>query len=453
MRERLGTIILSIILLICLAILSLLIFTLLPKECPHYSCDTVKHEPTCEEKGYTLYTCKKCDYSFEADFVAPLTHNFVDEVIAPTCDTEGYTSHTCSTCGIVDKSNYVRPTGHEYKATTYTPGCETQGYTLHECQNCSFSLKSDYVSPTGHTLKSKTINPTCNEQGYTVHNCENCDYTYTNNYTAPTGHSYTKSFIRPNIEKTGYTKYKCSTCGTSHISDFVFYSDIFTGAAGLGRGEVAWGVDVSKWSKNVDFQKLKDMGVDFVIIRVGSNVTKDPYFEEYYEAAKAAGLDVGAYFFTYSETKAEAIADARRVAEWLEGKQFEYPIFFDIEDDEQHDYFPSTFSKQVITDMAQGFMTTLVEEGYYPGLYVNDDMLYDTFNSEKALRLYDVWYARYPSSQPDANTIKQYSSLYSMWQYIGNVEGFGGAVEGACDVNYAFKDYPTWIKKHHFNGY
>lgn len=448
------TLLLAIVLIIGLVVLAGLVIALIPKECTHFACDKTPFSPTCDTKGYTLYQCKDCEYTFEADFVAPLGHTFTDETVEPTCDTEGYTAHTCSVCGIVDKDKYVRPTGHDYKETVYAPKCETQGYTLHECKNCEFSIKSDYVKPTGHVLKSKTTNPTCNEQGYTVHSCENCSYTYTNDYTEPKGHTYSKSYVRPNIEKTGYTKYKCNDCGASHIADFVFYSDIFTGAAGSGRGEIAWGLDISKWSKQVDFVKLKELGVDFVIIRVGSYTNKDPYFEEYYAAAKAAGLDVGAYFFTYSESKAEAIADAKRVAGWLEGKQFEYPIFFDIEDDENYDYYPSKFSKELITDMAHGFMTTMVEEGYYPGLYINNDMLYDTFNSEKALRLYDVWYARYPATQPTLAEIKANSSIYSMWQYMGRVKSFGnGAVEGECDINYAFKDYPTWIKKHHLNGY
>ncbi len=452
MKNNKTTIVLAAILVACLVVLGFVIYAFIPKDCTHRTCDLTPHEPTCDEKGYTTYVCTECGYTFEADFVAPLGHKFTDKVIAPTCDKEGYTAHTCSTCGIVDKDNYTRPTGHTYRETVYAPSCESQGYTYHECKNCDFTMKSDYVEPTGHIVSDKVVKPTCNEQGYTVHSCKSCDYTYTNDFVDPTGHTYTKTVVRPNLDKTGYTKYKCNDCGASHIADYVFYSDIFSGAEGTGKGELAWGVDLSKWSYDVDFQALKDAGVDFVIIRVGSYVNKDPNFETYYSAAKAAGLDVGVYFFTYAESKADALADAERVVGWLKGKQFEYPIFYDIEDDSTNAYYPSQFSESLITTIAHTFMAELVDAGYYPGLYTNNKFLYDVFNSEKTLRLYDVWYAHWTTVTDEL--MKEYSSTYSMWQYMGNVQGFNnGAVSGKCDVNYAFKDYPAIMKKHGFNGY
>lgn len=452
MKKHQTTIILSLVLAVCLVILGFIIFEFIPKDCTHHTCDKTLHEPTCDKKGYQTYVCTDCGYTFDADFVAPLGHSFTEKTVEPTCDTEGYTAHTCSTCGIVDKDDFVRPTGHTYKETVYAPKCEEQGYTYYECINCDFSMKSDYVEPTGHTVTDRVVKPTCNDEGFTLHTCKSCDYSYTNNFTKPTGHIYSKTVIRPNIDKTGYTKYTCSECGSTHVSDYVFYSDIFSGAEGEGRGELAWGVDLSKWSKTVDFEALKAAGVDFVILRVGSNVNKDPYFDTYYAAAKAAGLDVGAYFFTYAESKTEAYSDAQRVANWLEGKQLEYPVFYDIEDDKNYDYYPSQFEESLITTIAHTFMTEMVNRGYYPGLYTNNKFLYNTFNSEKTLRLYDVWYAHWTTVND--GIMSEYSSTYSMWQYMGDVEGFAnGAVEGMCDVNYSFKNYPEIMKKHGFNGY
>ena len=421
MKKHLTTIILSIILAVCLVALGFVIYAFIPKDCTHRECRTTLHEPTCDEKGYTTYVCKACGYTFNADFLAPLGHVMTSKVIAPTCDTEGYTSHHCSRCGIDDKDNYRRPTGHSYKTTVTEPTCDDIGYTLYECRSCDFEKISDYQKPTGHT--------------------------------------YTKTYIRPNIEQTGYTEYKCTVCGSVHIGDYVFYTDIFTGAAGDGKGALAWGVDLSKWSYSVDFQDLKNAGIDFVILRVGSYTNLDPNFESYYAAAKRVGLDVGVYFFTYSSSKEEAKADAKNVAKWLEGKKLEYPVFYDIEDDETYDYYPSTFSENTIMEMAHTFMTEMVNYGYYPGLYTNNKILYNTFNDEKTLKLYDVWYARYPSEGADldeyvSNYVDDYSSMYSMWQYQGDIKGLlNGAVSGACDLNYAFKDYPSWIKQFGFNGY
>ena len=103
-------------------------------------------------------------------------------------------------------------------------------------------------------------------------------------------------------------------------------------------------------------------------------------------------------------------------------------------------------------EIAHTFMTEMVSHGYYPGLYTNNTFLYDVFNHEKTLRLYDVWYARY--NEVTEERINEYSGLYSMWQYEGNVAQYAnGAVGGMCDLNYTFKNYPELIKKYGFNGY
>lgn len=418
---NLSTIILSIVLLICLVGLGVVIYAFIPKDCQHHTCDKTPHAPTCDEKGYTYYVCKDCGYAFEADFIAPLGHKFTNTVVAPTCDTEGYTSHYCSVCKINDKDDYKRPTGHDYK--------------------------------------EKVVAPTCDDIGYTEYNCKKCSFTMVSDYKEPTGHEYEKNYVRPNLEKTGYTEYICTTCNSKHVGDYVFYTDIFAGAAGTGEGGLAWGVDLSKWSYNVNFDKLKEAGVDFVILRVGSHTNPDPKFESYYKEAKRVGLDVGAYFFTYSTNKDEAIRDAKNVAKWLEGKTLEYPVFFDIEDDPSNSYYPSTFGEEQLMELAHTFMTEMVDYGYYPGLYTNNKFLYTLFNEEKTLKLYDVWYARYAAEDADIEEyvekyIEDYSKMYSMWQYQGDIAAFlDGAVSGKCDLNYAFKDYPAIMKEFGFNGY
>ena len=502
MKERLTTIILSIILLICIAILSLLVVALLPKECTHFICDTVKHEPTCEQKGYTVYTCRNCEYSFEADFISPLEHSYKEETVPPTCEGEGYTLRTCEHCAFsmkyayvqptghvlsdsvvaptceesgytlkscdnctyAIKSNYVSPTGHTYVNSVVKPSCESQGYTLKACEDCDYEIRSNYTSPTGHNLSSKKTAPTCEAQGYTTYTCSSCDYTIQTDYKEPNGHIYSKTYVRPTVDNYGYTLVKCNVCKSEHKTEYVFYSDIINGAGGEGVGGLAFGIDVSKWAYDVDFEKLKDAGVEFVIIRIGYDDVLDPNFIQYYNAAKAAGLDVGVYFFTYAEDAATAKADAQRVAGWL--REFtttlEYPVYFDIEDvqgEGLQTYLPSEFSKEQITEITLAFVEEMLAQGYYPGLYTNNHFIYDVFTTDKAAAFFDVWYARYPANGVNVDefvnkNIVEFSSLYSMWQYQGDVEGYlNGAVEGACDLNYAFKDYPAIIKAQKLNGY
>ena len=446
MRKLLkGIIIFSFIILICA------IFTSCG-ECKHKEMNTVKVEPTCDAKGYTIYQCTDCSYSFEADFYAPLGHTFTDTVIAPTCQDEGYTQHVCSTCKAEERTDLVPPKAHDFFEIVIEPTCDAQGYTYAKCKNCYYYQSYDFVKPTAHNYSSKVTKPTCKDEGYTTYTCKDCKYSYTSDYTAPTGHDYDTEIVRPNVERTGYTLYTCKDCHSSHKSDFVFYSDIFTGAAGDGEGELAFGIDVSyhnvSYGKaNIDWQKVKDAGVDFVIIRIGSSKAIDPKFEEFYAGAKAVGLDVGAYFYTYSLDAEGAKKDAELTIEWLKGKTFEYPIFYDIEDYAEGGYYPSELSEETLMAMCNTYMSTLIEANYYPGLYTNNHFLYEKYNTEKILQLYDVWYARYPSSPETYD----YSDTYSMWQYT--FEGTVDGIEDICDLNFAYKDYPTIIKENEFNGY
>ena len=97
------------------------------------------------------------------------------------------------------------------------------------------------------------------------------------------------------------------------------------------------GIDVSMYQTNVDFAKVKAAGYSFVIIRCNNwdhtknCVVKDPLFETHYKNAKAAGLDVGAYYYTWQTTVSGAKQDAVLCLDYIKGKTFEYPIYFDLE--------------------------------------------------------------------------------------------------------------------------
>ena len=98
------------------------------------------------------------------------------------------------------------------------------------------------------------------------------------------------------------------------------------------------GIDVSQHQGNIDFGKVKAAGYDFVIIRAGYGKyasQKDPYFEQNYAGAKAAGLNVGAYWYSYADSTANAKLEAEACLQVIKGKTFEYPIYFDLEERSQ----------------------------------------------------------------------------------------------------------------------
>lgn len=104
------------------------------------------------------------------------------------------------------------------------------------------------------------------------------------------------------------------------------------------RNESTKGIDVSVWQGDIDFAKVKANGIDFVIIRAGyGKLTsqKDKYFEQNYSRAKAAGLHVGAYWYSYAQSADDAKKEAQTCISVLKGKQFDYPVYFDIEEKSQ----------------------------------------------------------------------------------------------------------------------
>jgi GH25 family lysozyme M1 (1,4-beta-N-acetylmuramidase) len=199
---------------------------------------------------------------------------------------------------------------------------------------------------------------------------------------------------------------------------------------------VARGIDISRYQGEVDFEKLKSEGIDFVILRVGISGGKDTKFEEYYEAASTAGLDIGCYFYTYSLTSAEAKADAEEVLEYIQGKSFTYPVFFDFE-------YPELLSYDRIeenTEMIDTFCKYIKRGGYYPGVYTSTSIYDDFMDSSSLGNKWDFWIAHYIDG---TSAYEYYNHSFSMWQYssTGTVEGISNDVD--LDVSYV--NYPEII--------
>lgn len=203
----------------------------------------------------------------------------------------------------------------------------------------------------------------------------------------------------------------------------------------------AKGIDVSKYQTSVDFKKVKAAGFDFVIIRAGYGKAlsqKDPLFETHYKNAKAAGLHVGAYWYSYAKTAAEARQEAFVCVQAIQGKQFEYPIFFDLEESAT-----LKLGKTVCSEIVSAFCGAIEEAGCYAGLYISRSPLQTHITDDVAKR-YTLWVAEYGSKC-------NYSGSYGMWQRssTGTVSG----VSGNVDLDECYVDYPTAIKAGGYNGF
>lgn len=199
-----------------------------------------------------------------------------------------------------------------------------------------------------------------------------------------------------------------------------------------------YGIDVSQHQMNVYYTKVKKEK-SFVMIRAGYGMYSsqvDPYFEQNYKNAKAAGLNVGTYWYSYAQNAAEAKAEAELFINTIKGKQFEMPIAFDIEDPTQDSL--STATKDAIITT---FMSYCESKGYYVMLYSYDSFLKNSI-SASVRKKYDVWCANTAGSPSVDCGIHQYS-------FVGKVSG----VSGNCDLDKTTTDYPSLIKKGGFNGF
>lgn len=205
------------------------------------------------------------------------------------------------------------------------------------------------------------------------------------------------------------------------------------------------GIDVSYYQGNIDWLSIKNSGVKFAILRLGytgyaASKTKaiDPMFETYYRNAKAVGIPVGAYYFSRATTVEEGINEATFVLKHLEGKQFEYPIYIDVEDT----YYQANTSKENLTAAIKAFCATLEDKKYYVGIYASLYWLNNKIDLNQ-LKVYDKWVAQWSSR----NT---FGGSYGMWQYssTGNI---GGVTP--VDLNYSYKNFPQIMIDYGLNGY
>lgn len=208
------------------------------------------------------------------------------------------------------------------------------------------------------------------------------------------------------------------------------------------RTPLYYGIDVSVYQGNVDWQAVKDSGVEFAIIRAGYGKhvnQEDRYFDINMKNAKEAGIDCGAYWFSYALTPEDAVKEAEAFYEVIKGYKFEYPVFFDYETSDQYNLKP-----EQSTAIIHAFCEKMESYGYYVSLCSYVGFLNYRIESEVFDR-FDTWIAHYDVKVP------WYSRDYGIWQYTstGKVPG----IDVNVDLNYAYYDYPSIMKECNLNGF
>lgn len=198
------------------------------------------------------------------------------------------------------------------------------------------------------------------------------------------------------------------------------------------------GVDLAEYQGDVDFQAVKDSGVDFVILRIGGRyysdegaLFEDGRFDTYYEQAKAAGLKVGAYFFSQAANSDEATEEAIYVVTKLNGRTLDYPVAFDWETIEDDDARTDQLSGRTITAMAEKFCDTVESKGYKAIVYASTSLMLQSYDFE-TMKDYEFWLADY----------REFPNMYydfAIWQYA--TDGAVSGIDGTVDLNICFKPY------------
>ena len=211
--------------------------------------------------------------------------------------------------------------------------------------------------------------------------------------------------------------------------DFALRSGYVTCLTGPTRR----GLDISEHQGQIDWEQVRAAGFDFAFIRIGyrgysvGDIYPDDFALANLEGAKAAGLQVGAYFYSQAISTAEAAEEAAWCLDFLANRQLDLPLVYDWE------YVsPSartgSMDKAAVTACAQTFCEAIESAGYQPMLYFNTHIARDLLDLP-ALRQYPFWLAQYKDQM-------DYPYQVDFWQYTE--EGSVPGIEGDVDIDLMF---------------
>lgn len=201
-------------------------------------------------------------------------------------------------------------------------------------------------------------------------------------------------------------------------------------------------IDVSRWQGTIDWAQVAAAGYKGAMLKTVSTNRKlskradglyiDPTFETNYRNAKAAGLDVGVYYYTYATSEAMADAELALVRQAVYGKELSLPVCVDVEENKLKQL--STLDLSNLTAYA---LEQVEKLGFYAQLYTYTGYKYELDMARLSSR-WDVWLADYTGEAPNV------TFNYNAHQHTskGSVPGISGNV----DLNVTTVNYPKIIK-------
>ena len=405
------------------------------------------------------------------------THSYTETVTPPTCKDQGYTTYTCS-CGHSYVDNYTDPNPDNHVDTGNDNFCDLCEADLSPAEpetpegEGGGSQTGEGTGETGETTPpSDAVDGTAGQSSDPVVNSTDAQSldAEADPAAAPAASVYTAGIVllragttdkivydtssRPiydtssepvydiELKVTGY-KYT----GWQTLDGATYYFDkngnkvtgtqVIQGIQytfsdeGVRSGTI--GIDVSKFQSSINWQKVKNAGINFVIIRCGYRgygsgvLVQDPMFASHITGAKAAGLRVGIYFFSQAVSEAEAVEEASMAVKLARQYGINMPIAIDSEYANGGAGRADGLSKSARTDITIAFCNTVANAGYKPMVYASKSWFSDHLDVSRFPSSYRIWVAHY------AKTCG-YTGRYDIWQNTskGSVDG----VKGNVDMN------------------
>lgn len=208
--------------------------------------------------------------------------------------------------------------------------------------------------------------------------------------------------------------------------------------------ELTLGIDVARYQGTIDWKKVAESGVDFVMVRVGYRTLKtgeivaDSNAKYNMQEASKYGIKVGAYFFSTAVTKEEAIEEANWVADYIAKYKITYPVVYNCEGYDDPENRQYSLTKTQRTDIAIAFLDKIAERGYSPMFYASkNEMEGDAkWETSRLTSRYKIWVAQYPGTPYPQTAKSSYTGQHDMWQYTNN--GTVPGISKPVDMNVAY---------------